>query len=321
MFLASNLPCSFSLLLPSYLQQRSRTICPVIESFWIHLTHTFAACVVVLIDLLLDPQPQSSYRFETRQKVISAASSLRNVEGSKRAHKILNVLLEAEEKDALDGQSHFGSLEERATSRSHELVKLSQRIIELPESSDDFVPEGSGFPLPEETMQPTMNSGHEPPDAFAASVFASAWGEGNSEQQHAIPPPPTSHSSDPFLFSLGQLGKSILGSSPSRASGSSRYPNQWNQQMESSSSSHPQDRSVFSQFNSYPSTSPYQPPFVGPSFPQNQKQYQAQDSQPSGLANNHSQSSSLNSAHNHSQSNSINSNWFTVTENQRYNKW
>lgn len=107
-------------------QKLIRSVCPVIDGFWVNFLHLFGATLTLTISLLLDDNMDAQTRDRRRSKVNIALATMRETPGSDRGSRIIEMLLEEEQKQWDMAQHQPDS----ATSRSTlDLATLTRRIV------------------------------------------------------------------------------------------------------------------------------------------------------------------------------------------------
>lgn len=145
-------------------QKLLRSVCPVIDGFWVNFLHLFAATLTLTISLLLDEGVDAGMRDRRRGKVGLALTTMRETPGSDRGSRIIQVLLAEEEKR---WQSQQQSPEEGKKRRPLDLASLTRRIV-AQTSEDSKIPlksAGGGRMIWDKT-----------PDESVVPTFASSWG-------------------------------------------------------------------------------------------------------------------------------------------------
>ncbi|KAN0063165.1 hypothetical protein ACQY0O_004329 [Thecaphora frezii] len=130
-------------------QKLVRSICPVIDGFWINFLHLFGATLTLTISLLLDQDLDEAMRAARKEKVLSALATMRETPGSDRGSRIIETLIEEEERvwerrrrgrRGEDLEKNLATLTQRLVNRTADLGPMGSATV------DDGVPEESMFP-------------------------------------------------------------------------------------------------------------------------------------------------------------------------------
>ncbi|CDS01187.1 hypothetical protein [Sporisorium scitamineum] len=138
-------------------QKLLRSVCPVIDGFWLNFLHLFGATLTLTISMLLDGDMTAETRNRRRSKVQSALATMRETPGSDRGSRIIETLLEEEQQQWAATQHQASGTAPRR--RPLDLSALTKRIVtqtaEL--AGAPTRSEGTGLvPAPiEDSMDPT----------------------------------------------------------------------------------------------------------------------------------------------------------------------
>ena len=170
-------------------QKLLRSVCPVIDGFWVNFLHLFGATLTLTISLLLDDDMDAETRERRRGKVNVALTTMRETPGSDRGSRIIEILLKEEQKQWETGQQDSTGAARR---RTLDLATLTRRIVAqsceqadaptraggaglivLPiESRDSSHPAATGA----DAGRTSHVSWDTTPDESVIPAFASSWG-------------------------------------------------------------------------------------------------------------------------------------------------
>ncbi|TKY87086.1 hypothetical protein EX895_003763 [Sporisorium graminicola] len=171
-------------------QKLLRSVCPVIDGFWVNFLHLFGATLTLTISLLLDEDLTAETRSRRRGKVQSALDTMRETPGSDRGSRIIETLLE-EEQQQLTANQHLPASEVAARRRSVDIAALTRRIVaHTAELADAPARSGGAAGLTPAPIEGSSSSGGGARDGSAGSgrtwdltpdesvvpAFASSWG-------------------------------------------------------------------------------------------------------------------------------------------------
>lgn len=143
-----------------------RSVCPVIDGFWVNFLHLFGATLTLIISLLLDSEMDAEARERRRRKVHTALTTMRETPGSDRGSRIIETLLAEEQRL---WQSHHGL--------PLDLASLTRRIVEqtLDPATSAAERGGGAISVPIEAHCGT-SVWDVTPDESLIPAFASGWG-------------------------------------------------------------------------------------------------------------------------------------------------
>ncbi|PWN53328.1 hypothetical protein IE53DRAFT_294399, partial [Violaceomyces palustris] len=151
-------------------QRLVRSVCPIIDAFWVNYLHLFSATLVLAVSLLLDEGLDPASRAYRKDQVEQALEAMRETPGSDRGSRIIEILLEEEE--YLHSTSDGGLNRDAWRSSSPEegqarLMRLAAKLVENTQDLDplDGPPESS-FQNHDQAIIPAVSTG---------------WGGGESE--------------------------------------------------------------------------------------------------------------------------------------------
>ncbi|SPO23186.1 uncharacterized protein UTRI_01864 [Ustilago trichophora] len=166
-------------------QKLLRSVCPVIDGFWVNFLHLFGATLTLTISLLLDDDMDAETRERRRSKVHMALTTMRETPGSDRGSRIIEILLKEEQKQWDTG---FQNGDVVARRRPIDLASLTRRIVaqstelaDAPGRSDS----AGLIPVPTESHSSSHNAPARgavkltwdtTPDESVIPAFASSWG-------------------------------------------------------------------------------------------------------------------------------------------------
>ena len=161
-------------------QKLLRSVCPVIDGFWVNFLHLFGATLTLTISLLLDNDMDPETRDRRRSKVQMALTTMRETPGSQRGSRIIEILLKEEQKQWDTDRSGTG-----ASRRPLDLASLTRRIVaQNSELGDASLRSDSGglIPMPIEHVSadhaaPQRFPWDRTPDESVIPSFASSWGD------------------------------------------------------------------------------------------------------------------------------------------------
>lgn len=82
-------------------QVEIRSVCPIVDHFAVHSSHTYSACIIVLLDLIARPsQGDLETRRWARERVVRAIQGLRNSGWISTGVRVLEVLMAHEEEQS-----------------------------------------------------------------------------------------------------------------------------------------------------------------------------------------------------------------------------
>ena len=142
-------------------QKLLRSVCPVIDGFWVNFLHLFGATLTLTISLLLEERLDEETRQKRKERVHEALGAMRETPGSTRGSLIIEALLQEEER----------RWQTRMTSWSEPDLTLLTKQLTAKTSSLASVSSMSGLvdrsaPLPEESIIPALSApwGEDPCD-------------------------------------------------------------------------------------------------------------------------------------------------------------
>ncbi|KAJ9478249.1 C6 transcription factor [Pseudozyma hubeiensis] len=164
-------------------QKLLRSVCPVIDGFWVNFLHLFGATLTLTISLLLDDDMSEELRDRRRDRVHIALATMRETPGSDRGSRIIETLLEEEQKQ-------WAALEDGSGRRPLDLTALTKRIVaqtselaETPARIDGAAASMPGSGFSHTTAQNMSRAGgvgvltwDTTPDESVIPAFASSWG-------------------------------------------------------------------------------------------------------------------------------------------------
>ncbi|SPO21875.1 uncharacterized protein UTRI_01864_B [Ustilago trichophora] len=162
-------------------QKLLRSVCPVIDGFWVNFLHLFGATLTLTISLLLDDDMDAETRERRRSKVHTALTTMRETPGSDRGSRIIEILLKEEQKQ-WDTGLQDGDVAARR--RPLDLATLTRRIVaqstELADATGRSDSAGL-IPVPIEShTAPARGAANltwdTTPDESIIPAFASSWG-------------------------------------------------------------------------------------------------------------------------------------------------
>lgn len=151
-------------------QKLLRSVCPVIDGFWVNFLHLFGATLTLTISLLLDEGVDAETRERRRDKVNLALTTMRETPGSDCGSRTIEILL-AEEQKQWDAEQHRWG--EKAQRRALDLASLTRRILAHSSELGDVA-----TPLSDPSANGISASTlwDKTPDESVVPSFASSWG-------------------------------------------------------------------------------------------------------------------------------------------------
>ncbi|SJX61771.1 uncharacterized protein (N-terminal fragment), partial [Sporisorium reilianum f. sp. reilianum] len=110
-------------------QKLLRSVCPVIDGFWVNFLHLFGATLTLTISLLLDEDLTAEARSRRRGKVQSALDTMHETLGSDRGSRIIETLLAEEQQQWAARQHPAARAGSAARRRPLDLAALTRRIV------------------------------------------------------------------------------------------------------------------------------------------------------------------------------------------------
>ncbi|PWZ00570.1 hypothetical protein BCV70DRAFT_149227, partial [Testicularia cyperi] len=171
-------------------QKLLRSVCPVIDGFWVNFLHLFGATLTLTISLLLDRDLDDETRARRRSKVSMALETMRETPGSDRGSLIIENLLREEER-LWTSSSAVSPGMDRA--RLLDLPALTRRIVaqtselsngtaaeDVGSDSNAGAAHGFGIGIGIALGDGLVSSLYDvTPDESVVPVFASSWNVGN----------------------------------------------------------------------------------------------------------------------------------------------
>lgn len=164
-------------------QKLLRSVCPVIDGFWVNFLHLFGATLTLTISLLLDDDLTEETRSRRRGKVHTALATMRETPGSDRGSQIIETLLQEEQKqwaagpkDSSRRKLNFAALTRRIVAQTSELAGTPARTetITTPiEGSSSSCNLAQNF---ERNGGVGILTWDTTPDESVVPAFASSWG-------------------------------------------------------------------------------------------------------------------------------------------------
>lgn len=129
-----------------------RSLCPVIDGFWVNYLHLFGATLTLMVSLLLDEGLSAEMREKRRSSVEGALGRMRDTPGSDRGARVIDLLLKEEQR-----------VWDQPGRRPLDLATLTRRIVAQTTDARDS-------PSGREVLWDTT------PDEGIIPAFASSWG-------------------------------------------------------------------------------------------------------------------------------------------------
>ncbi|KAJ1028632.1 hypothetical protein NDA16_001798 [Ustilago loliicola] len=153
-------------------QKLLRSVCPVIDGFWVNFLHLFGATLTLTISLLLDEDIDAKTRERRRSKVNLALTTIRETPASDRGSRIIEILL-AEEQKQRESEQH--DPDAKATRRPLDLASLTRRIVTQSSEWGDL-PAPVTLPIESTGTGAASTLWDKTPDESVVPTFASSWG-------------------------------------------------------------------------------------------------------------------------------------------------
>ncbi|EPQ28721.1 uncharacterized protein PFL1_03525 [Pseudozyma flocculosa PF-1] len=161
-------------------QKLLRSVCPVIDAFWINFYHLFGATLTLSISLLLDEHLDEGARKARRDKVDAALASMRETPGSDRGSRIIETLLEEEERSWRRRRRRGAGGGVRWQGNEEHLAALTRRLLSrTAELGPSTAADAAGAAGAAATGGPSLEAGL--PDESIIPAFCSSWNDPSSD--------------------------------------------------------------------------------------------------------------------------------------------